>query len=186
MNRSQMGNDEGIRVGRWTELTPLPRFQWLVRMATTHLLSRAVIRRNERVLLVQADGQPHTFLPGGHVEDGEGVEGCLQRELREELGVDSHIESYLGAVEHRWQRDGTPQYELNHCFEVRVPSLSGETQPVAQEPYLTFEWVPMEELEDVDLQPRPLQSFLRAETSEEPWWATTVPSRTTEADSTLR
>lgn len=136
------------------------------------------------MLVAQADGHPHTFLPGGHVEDGEGVEGCLRRELREELGVASHVESYLGVVEHQWQRDGTPQYELNHCFAVEVPSLSGETHPVAQEHYLTFRWVWMEELDEVDLQPRPLRSLLRAGTSTGPWWASTVPSRVTTADST--
>ena len=145
-------------------------------MSTTHLLSRAVIRRNERVLVVRAEGQPHTFLPGGHVEDGEGLEACLRRELREELGVESEIGAYRGAVEHRWQRNGESQYELNHCFAVTAPSLPASTDPTAQEGYLSFEWAAADALGEVNLQPAPLRSLLSGEPdSEAPWWASTMP-----------
>ena len=141
-------------------------------MATTHLLARAVIRANGYVLLVQADGNPHTFLPGGHVEDGEGLEECLRRELREELGVASTVERYLGAVEHRWDRDGTPQYEINHCFAVDVPALDPEAAPPAQEPYLTFGWAPIDALDDAAVQPVPLRRLLPR--ADAPWWASTL------------
>jgi ADP-ribose pyrophosphatase YjhB (NUDIX family) len=142
---------------------------------TTHLLARAVIRRNDRVLVVRAEGQPHTFLPGGHVEDGEGLEACLRRELREELGVESKVGAYRGVVEHRWQRDGEPQYELNHCFAVTAPALANTT-PAAQEGYLSFEWADAGALPDVNLQPAPLRTLLAGEVGPEaPWWASTMP-----------
>jgi ADP-ribose pyrophosphatase YjhB (NUDIX family) len=145
-------------------------------MPITHLLARAVIRRNDNVLVVRAEGQSHTFLPGGHVEDSEGLEACLRRELREELGVESEIGAYRGAVEHRWQRDGTPQYELNHCFAVTAPALPSDTAPPAQEDYLSFKWVAAEALGKVDLQPAPLRTLLTDEpTRGEPWWASTMP-----------
>jgi ADP-ribose pyrophosphatase YjhB (NUDIX family) len=145
-------------------------------MAVTHLLARAVIRRNDRVLVVQADGQPHTFLPGGHVEDGEGLEECLRRELREELGVAAEVGQYLGAVEHRWDRDGTPQYELNHCFAVTAPALPADAAPRAREAYLSFAWAPVGSLDDADLQPAPLRRLLPEEDRAAPWWASTLPS----------
>ena len=141
-------------------------------MATTHLLARAVIRANGYVLLVRADGNPHTFLPGGHVEDGEGLEECLRRELREELGVDGMVGRYLGAVEHRWRRDGTPQYEINHCFAVDVPALDPETAPPAQEAYLSFEWARVGALSEAAVQPAPLRHLLPR--AEAPWWASTL------------
>lgn len=143
-------------------------------MATTHLLARAVIRRKNRVLVVRAEGQSHTFLPGGHVEEGEGLETCLRRELREELGVESQIGAYRGVVEHRWHRDGTPQYELNHCFAVEAPALPGETAPPAQEEYLSFEWAPTNTLDTVHLQPAPLRSLLAHGETDVPWWASTL------------
>ncbi|PSQ96368.1 MAG: DNA mismatch repair protein MutT [Bacteroidetes bacterium SW_9_63_38] len=143
-------------------------------MATTHLLARAVIRRQDRVLVVRADGQSHTFLPGGHVEDGEGLEECLRRELREELGVASTVGAYRGVVEHRWRRDGTPQYELNHCFATEASALT-DTAPTAEEAYLSFEWASADALGTVKLQPAPLRRLLHPDAdASEPWWASTV------------
>lgn len=143
-------------------------------MATRHLLARAVIRRQDRVLVVRADGQPHTFLPGGHVEEGEGLEECLRRELREELGVGSTVGAYRGVVEHRWRRNGTPQYELNHCFAVEAPALP-DAAPEAEEGYLSFEWAPADALSTVDLQPVPLRRLLDPEpNATAPWWASTL------------
>lgn len=148
-------------------------------MPITHLLARAVIRKNEHVLVVQAEGQSHTFLPGGHHEAGEGMESCLQRELDEELGVRATVERYLGAVEHDWTRNGQRQYEVNHCFEVAAPSLTLEKRPLPQEDYLTFAWVPVDALDDVSLQPPPLRSLLAGQSDpSESWWASTLDSTT--------
>jgi ADP-ribose pyrophosphatase YjhB (NUDIX family) len=152
-------------------------------MAVTHLLARAVIRQNDRVLVVRADGQPHTFLPGGHVEDGEGLEECLRRELREELGIAVEVGRYLGVVEHRWRRDGTPQYELNHCFAVTAPALPTDAAPPAREAYLSFDWAPVDALDAADLQPTPLRRLLAEKDRAAPWWATTLPSGAVERPS---
>jgi len=142
-------------------------------MATTHLLARAVVRRDDRLLVVRAEGQPHTFLPGGHVEDGEGLEDCLRRELREELGVAAVVGRYLGAVEHRWRRDGTPQYELNHCFATEAPALPDDAPP-AREDYLSFAWAPVGALGEAALQPPPLRRLLADPNETAPWWASTL------------
>lgn len=163
------------------QYTAVPRNPVLRRMGVTHLLSRAVIRKEGHLLVVQADGQPHTFLPGGHVEEGEGVESCLRRELREELGVESRVESYLGAVEHRWQQDDMAQYELNHCFAVSVPAFSAGAQPTARESYLTFAWVETDHLDSVGLQPTPLRRLISKQDPTLPWWASTLSGNGMEA-----
>lgn len=144
-------------------------------MPTFHLLARAVIRDDDQVLVVQAEGQSHTFLPGGHREGGEGLESCLRRELREELGVEAHVGSYRGVVEHQWMRDGERQYELNHCFSVTAPSLAAARPPQAQEAYLSFAWVRVDRLAKAALEPAPLRSLLQANPdAETPWWASTL------------
>jgi 8-oxo-dGTP diphosphatase len=144
-------------------------------MPTSHLLARAVIRDDDHVLVVQADGQPHTFLPGGHREAGEGMEACLRRELHEELGVEARVGRYRGTVEHRWRRDGEWQYELNHCFSVTVPALTAGRPPPSQEAFLSFAWAPVDRLAEVTLEPAPLRSLLTDDPeTEEPWWASTL------------
>jgi len=148
-------------------------------MPTLHLLARAVIRDGDHVLVVQADGQSHTFLPGGHREAGEGLEACLRRELHEELGVTTRVETYLGGVEHRWRRNGEPQYEINHCFAVAAPSLTADATPTAEEDVLSFAWAPVDRLDEAALQPTPLRTLLANETATKtPWWASTLPRGT--------
>lgn len=141
-----------------------------------HLLARAVIRKDNHVLVVQAEGQPHTFLPGGHREAREGMEACLRRELHEELGVNAAVGAYLGSVEHRWDRDGERQYELNHCFAVSAPSLTADAAPPAREDYLSFAWAPVDRLAEAALEPAPLRALIAAPPSQEEktWWASTL------------
>jgi 8-oxo-dGTP pyrophosphatase MutT (NUDIX family) len=145
-------------------------------MPTTHLLARAVIRDDDHVLVVQADGQSHTFLPGGHREVGEGLDACLRRELREELGVKARVDTYLGGVEHQWRRNGEPQYEINHCFAVTVSSLTADATPTAEEEYLSFAWTPVDRLDEAALEPAPLRDLLAdGQAPRTPWWASTLP-----------
>lgn len=147
-------------------------------MSTTHLLARAVLRDDDHVLVVRADGQSHTFLPGGHREAGEGLTECLRRELHEELGVQARIGAYLGGVEHQWRRNGEQQYEVNHCFSVAVPDLAAPTPPPSEEDYLSFDWVPVDRLAAVELQPAPVRPMLAEDTATgRPSWGTTLTER---------
>lgn len=161
-----------------------------VPMPVTHLLARAVVRDDDHVLVVQSNGQSHTFLPGGHREAGEGLEACLRRELREELGVRAHVGDYLGAIEHQWWRNGEQQYEINHCFSTTIPSLEAPTIPSSREEYLTFSWVRTDRLDAVALEPAPLRHLLDEHaTSGTPWWRSTLPrerASSTDGGSTLK
>lgn len=55
-------------------------------------IAAAVVRRDDDVLLVEAQGpndpQPRWVLPGGVVEEGEFITEALVREVREEAGLD--------------------------------------------------------------------------------------------------
>ena len=62
---------------------------------TTLLVVAAAVVRDGRLLLaLRPDGSHlagHWELPGGKIESGEQPAEALRRELREELGVDSHV-----------------------------------------------------------------------------------------------
>ncbi len=123
-----------------------------------HLLGRAVILQDNKVLLARAKGAKHTFLPGGHVEIGESVPLAIVRELEEELGCTAIIGRYLGAVEaHFVESADTIHYEINHLFEASL----ADTNVNSREAHLEFFWVNLSDLHLQNLQPEALRELLR-------------------------
>lgn len=68
---------------------------------------RAIIRRDDMLLLVQHKGYNTWCLPGGGIDEGEGLVAALERELMEELGVVAKIGSLK--VVHQFKKDGIHQ-----------------------------------------------------------------------------
>jgi mutator protein MutT len=64
----------------------------------------AIIRKSGRILITQRLDNVHLAglweFPGGKVEPGESAEAALRREIREEIGIEIHIEGEFLAVEH--------------------------------------------------------------------------------------
>jgi ADP-ribose pyrophosphatase YjhB (NUDIX family) len=78
--------------------------------AFTTLIVSAIVRRDDRLLLVEQQGPedsaPSWMLPGGRVEDGETLEAALGRELAEETGLAlCGIPLIAFAVDHMAGRD---------------------------------------------------------------------------------
>ncbi|MDZ4159680.1 MAG: A/G-specific adenine glycosylase [Anaerolineaceae bacterium] len=93
-----------------------------------YTVTAAVIQRGKQTLIAR---RPSTgFLggmwefPGGKLEPGETLAECLQRELREELGVQVAVELPLGVYRHAY----THFRVTLHAFACRL--LNGEPQPV--------------------------------------------------------
>ena len=86
----------------------------------TLIKCRAVILHQGKLLLVK---HPHdtsfSALPGGHLEWGENLQSCLERELVEELGIKPKIGRLL-YVNNYSQTDG--KHYIEFFFEV----LNGE------------------------------------------------------------
>ncbi|WP_378736102.1 NUDIX domain-containing protein [Nocardia brasiliensis] len=115
--------------------------------ATTEIITRAVIRDGDHVLVVRERGKRWAFLPGGHVEPGEPVEAALAREITEELGAAAKIIGLVVVVEHVYIDDAeSTHHEINLVFDV---ALEGE--PSSQEPHLEFDWLPAAQLSKADL-----------------------------------
>jgi len=151
-----------------------------------HLLARVVIMRTANdgvsVLLAQQIGASHTFLPGGHVEPGEGLPATLVRELEEELGVAIRVVEYLGTVEHQWPEAEPSHYEVNHVFLAELCEPTAEL--VSRELHLRFFWCPVDALAEHRLSPAPLRGLIarRAAGDRSVWWASTLPEPAAQDD----
>jgi len=76
--------------------------------------------------------------PGGKVEPGETIEVCIQREIREELGIEIEVGDRLIVVDHAYSHFRVT-LNVHHCHHV-----SGEPQPIECD---EVRWVPLSELE---------------------------------------
>ena len=76
--------------------------------------------------------------PGGKIEPGETVEACIQREIREELGIEIAVGEPLITVEHAYTHFRVTLH-VHHCRH-----LSGEPQPIECD---EVRWVSLEELD---------------------------------------
>ena len=105
-------------------------------------VAAGVIFRSGRLLLTQRRAQDHLGglweFPGGKREEGESYAECLERELKEELGIEVEIGGVIDAVTHEYPGK-TVHLEFLHCKWLRH-----EPRALGCE---AFAWVRREELD---------------------------------------
>lgn len=76
--------------------------------------------------------------PGGKIEPGETVEACIEREIREELGIVIEVGEHLITIDHAYTHFRVT-LNVYHCRYV-----SGEPQPIECD---EIRWVTLEEID---------------------------------------
>ncbi len=146
------------------------------------ILARAVCVRSGKLLLCHGKGASNTYLPGGHVEFGEGAEVAVCREIEEEMGKRARVKRFLGAVEHAFVQSGKKHVEINLVFEVVIEGITTGRQPDSCEGHIEFEWHPLRALKGSCLEPWTLRKqvpvWLRGRGSAR--WSSTLFSRNLE------
>jgi len=108
-------------------------------------VSCAVILNGDQVLVTQrSEFMPHPLkweFPGGKLKAGEAPEGCIVREIREELGVEISVIQLLPSVKH-YYRDSAVKLIPFVC-SIRHGKISLKE-------HRTYRWVPRAELEEID------------------------------------
>jgi mutator protein MutT len=104
-------------------------------------VAAALVFRNGRLLITRRQPDAHLGglweFPGGKREPGETYEGCLARELREELGIEVAVGELLESLTHDYP-DKTVRLNFYRCRW-----CSGEPQALG---CAAFEWVTADEL----------------------------------------
>lgn len=95
---------------------------------------RAIIIRENEILLCQPKGANWYFFPGGGIHFGEGIEDALRRELKEELGAELLESKFIGVVESTFLENGQRKHEINVVFYVRINDIS----LYSHEPHIVF------------------------------------------------
>ncbi len=106
----------------------------------------AIIENNGRILCAQRSEKMKLPLkwefPGGKIEANESLEGCLKREIREELGIEIDILEQLPSFKHSY----TANF-LIHLFPFRCKNHSEEIHLAEHK---QIKWLILDELKDLD------------------------------------
>ncbi len=125
-------------------------------MGHIELIARAVIQREDKILLAHKIGDPNTFLPGGHIDYGEYSDAALIRELREELGIEAEIGEFMGLQEYQFKDwDGRHHHEINFIYRAET-----KDEIKSRESHLEFLWCEFDQLEEKMLLPDTLPSLI--------------------------
>jgi 8-oxo-dGTP diphosphatase len=107
----------------------------------------AILSKDKRVLVCQRKSNARYALkwefPGGKIESGESVLGCLKRELREELSIDFNDIDRTESQVNRYDDGGV--FEVTYCYVSRfagVPTNNAFEQ---------IRWVTIAELKALDI-----------------------------------
>lgn len=115
-----------------------------------HVAVGVIVSPEQEILLARRAAHQHQGdrweFPGGKVEAGESVQEALQRELAEELGLDSDADVYTSLME-QCHDYGDKQVRLDvwwvPCDKAAMPHAQGaEGQALS--------WVPVAELHNYD------------------------------------
>lgn len=108
----------------------------------------AIIRQSGRILITQRPDNVHLArlweFPGGKVEAGESLEGALQREILEEIGIIIRVDDEFFTVDHDYH---TKSVRL-HFFNCTV--LEGEAHPLD---VADLRWVSPQDLSNYQFPP---------------------------------
>lgn len=115
-------------------------------MNTCIKVTAAIIIEERRVLITQraahdAMGNKWEF-PGGKIEAGETPQACLQRELREELGIEAEVHDLFAVNRHRY-----PHFSI----ELLVYTVTVASGRMTLHAHQDAHWVPIEELAAFDV-----------------------------------
>ena len=125
------------------------------------ILARGVHVLDGQLLVCRTKGADNTYLPGGHVDFGEGAKVALVREMMEEMGREASVSRFLGGCDHAFMQNGIERSEVNLVFEMHVEGLVAGQVPESAEEHIEFFWFALDRVAESNLEPASLRSCLK-------------------------
>lgn len=133
-------------------------------MSNYRLSARAIVIKDDNVLLNEFNNGEYYNLPGGGVEVNETLRTAVAREVLEESGLCVYVKEMLYIYEYNPIRDGFrygPRGGLSHVFrcevdeskDIKAPTVI-DTDPRGLSVSTGCKWVKIEELKDINLIPK--------------------------------
>ena len=118
------------------------------------VIARAIVIKNDKILLCKNKQKPHYFIPGGHVEFGEKAEITLVREFQEEVGASVSNFNFIGVSENTYTDEKEIfHHEINLTFSAEIK----EDEIISQEDHLEFAWIELEKFSETLVKPEELK-----------------------------
>lgn len=123
--------------------------------------------REDHVLLQTAEGIDFWVLPGGRGEMDEPTAVTVQREMREEAGLEVAVGDLLWVMENFFSYEGRLFHELGFYYQMALPTsfpppqVQPEFTGMEGDKPLLFRWVPLAEVERLRLYPSYFRQALR-------------------------
>lgn len=121
--------------------------------------------KDGHVLLHRLVNESNWSLPGGRVAIAEESQSSLTREFREELGIDVQVERMALVIENFFTYGGRDTHEIGFYYvvtdEKNFTSFDEKPFHGIEGERLIFKWMPIDELDEIELYPECLQTVLK-------------------------
>lgn len=132
----------------------------------------AIFRYNDKILLHHGINKDHYTLPGGRVKEGESTISAIQREIKEEMGLETEYVRPFSFIENFFKMDGKLYHELLFTHELKFKDESVYNQeklmPIEPEKKgkLEFIWFDKNKLDELTFVPKKLLKPIQSNSKE--------------------
>ena len=124
--------------------------------------ARAIIRQENKILLIRVDDADYYHLPGGHVEIGETSAAAAVREIQEETGLSIILGKLAIVKEQFYDKKGIANHSVLFYYLAQPQSKINLENIVRLEQNHRNElrWVGLDELKNIDLRPLSIKNLI--------------------------